>query len=721
MNYNLRRQNYNYFVRYHNNVPYIYYSDFIPPQPPVSSCDYPLFFPCIGYGYSTSVWNTDSCQDGLNQVYSKILPKINYLWTQLRDPPSNVYSLICPNDYDVNLSKKIKITIVEDPIFSGIYVFDYSPGNGDSQLLSDNWVINSGESQHNLVPYDHPESPQDGKILVSLNDYAGSTFPYNGYLELKASLYNDENNTGAEQIENAYAFPSHMVFTAVRAPCPCSGYTGTAWPKPSTVGSGHRLSVGFALPIRWRHPYKDWIIVDKVTHRINTIPNYTTGNIFNDGTYYYSSEQQQNVYLNNSIAISGTISYAPGTANTAYTGGYFSTSSTTWGGMWNTCTGINNLGFAFRSSASGLGYDRGFARYLDTFTAIQGIGPFNYFDRYYVWDGEDPDSDLDIVDERPFFDNKTPVIANIDFVYSCRPGLPCMNFNGSTIAPISSSGVGCFGGIKSNIDIDYLCGEYAQSYPPDSHWISGNITSTQIIYSGFSGILPIVLTGEILPSSTSYSYWDTITQYSSYVTYDETPIINIPYTGYLPSQIRDFLTNKFYAVSFNYSGQSSLYNTNDILQPYLSLDLHWNVDYNNHTAKVYVSPDDNEIKYPIIVITGAGTNEINGTYYYAYGNNSPRLNDTYFAKVAGETEDRRFYITYSYSGLAGLADPTWKIGKFASGSTIPVIQNDRWITYYWHSGVLIDSSDSPYNRNNWYIDSCSSGLYPTPTAIIYYH
>jgi hypothetical protein len=661
-------------------------------------------------------WTTEYCQDSLDKVYSKNLPINNYLYPKVRLPaPDFAYSLICNNNYSINLSKKIKITITDDPIFSGIYVFDYNQGNGDSQLFSNNWVMNSGESQHNLIPYDHPESPQNGKILVSLNDNAGVIFPYDGYLELKTSLYNDENNTGAEQIENAYAFPSHMVFTAVYPPCPCSGYIGTAWPKPSTVGTGHRLSVGFALPIRWRHPYKDWIVVDKITHTINDIPNYVIGNPFNDGsTPYYSSEQQQDVYLDNSVSILNTTSYEPGSANTAYTGGYFSVSAA-WDGIWNVCTGVADLGFAFRSSASGLGYDRGFARYIDTFTAIQGIGPFNYFDRYYVWDGEDPDGDLDIVDERPFFDNKTPVKANIDFVYSCRPGLPCLTFNGSTINPTKGSGIGCFDTVKSYIYEDYLCGENTPISATDSFWTSGNITSTQIIYSGFSGVLPIVLTNSVYPGSTNYSYFNIINEYDAYISYDETPIINIPYTGYLPSQIREFLTNNFYAVSFNYSGTSYEYDINNIFEPYLNLNLYWNINYNN-TATVYVSPDDDERKYPTILITGAGTNEINGTYYYSNAA-SVKFNNLFFSLSSGD-----YHIIYAYSGGTNTpTNPTWKIGKFMSGNMIPFVQNDKWITYYSYSGVFINDLNSTYSRNNWYIDSCSSGLMPTPTAIIYYY
>ena len=51
----------------------------------------------------------------------------------------------------VYISKKIKITIPDDPIFSGTYVFDR--GLGDDSLDSSTWIFNTGLSQHNLNTY----------------------------------------------------------------------------------------------------------------------------------------------------------------------------------------------------------------------------------------------------------------------------------------------------------------------------------------------------------------------------------------------------------------------------------------------------------------------------------------------------------------------------------------------------------------------------------------
>ena len=167
----------------------------------------------------------------------------------------------------VNISKRIKITIPDDPIFSGTYVFDR--GFGDSSLNSNNWIFNTGLSQYNLNTYNHPESFLNGKLLVSLSD-TNYTEYLPGYNELKTSLYKGENNSLANQLEDVFSFPAKFVFTAVQPPCPCSGEIGTAWPPISTTqASGHRLAVGFAPPIRWRSPYSDWIIVDKINHTIS--------------------------------------------------------------------------------------------------------------------------------------------------------------------------------------------------------------------------------------------------------------------------------------------------------------------------------------------------------------------------------------------------------------------------------------------------------------------
>lgn len=685
MNYNLRSQNYGYFVRYQNGVPYIYYGDFVPGTFINCSGIEELVYPCYTYGYNpllTQGWAPSNCDYG--KVHYETLPLNNYLYPQTRNPPTGSYDLLCGNNYAISISNKVKITIPDDPIFSGIYVFDYIIGSGDSSLRSENWVFNQNESIHNLIVYNHPDSVFNNKLLVSFNDNLSNNRGYEGYLELKTSYYNDENNTGAQQLEDVYAFPAKFIFTAVQPPCPCSGIPEVDY--VTTVGSGHRLAVGFAPPIRWRHPYSNWILVDKVTHVIDGyIPNYSIGTLFNDGTTspYYSSSTQQTVLLNNSKYINYTQSYVTGSAETQIGTGYVSLSVNN---LWPICTGLSNIGFAFRSSASGLGIDRGIT--FDNYS-IQGIGREQEFSR-------DVNNNIDgiIKDERPFFDTKIPVRANIEFVYSCRSGMPCFDLIGSTITPVSGSGIACNPGL-SYIDIDYLCGENEQAYPPDSYWITNNITSTQIIFSGLSGINPIIIKSYGLNNNSTFTY-------DAYVSYDSNPIINIPYTGYLPGQIRDFLKSKFNAVTF-VKTTNNIYLIDYINNYYTNLDLYWNVDTTNHTAKVYVMADELDLNYPTLLVSGAGNSEFNGLYFINTSiNNDNNQYQQYFYKSGGPL-NRIIEVNMA-----------WYMQKY---------NQNKWVSYYMISGVNIIGSSTTKNKiiqTNWTTGICLSGVAPTPISIGYY-
>jgi hypothetical protein len=686
MNYNLRSQNYSYFVRYQNGIPYIYYGDFVAGSS-VNCGDIQLVYPCYTYGYNpilTQGWAPSNCDYG--KIHYSPLPVNNYLYPQSKNPPSGAYSVLCGANYNVSISNKIKITIPDDPIFSGVYVFDYLPGSGNSNLRSPDWILNQSESAHNLITYNHPDSIFNNKLLVSLNDNLSNQIGYEGYLELKTSYYNDENNTQARQLEDAYAFPAKFVFTAVQPPCPCSGIPGLDY--ISTIGSGHRLAVGLSPPIRWRHPYSNWILVDKVNHVIDGyIPNYATGTLFSDGTNspYYSSQTQQTVLLNNSKYIKYTESYVTGTAETQIGSGYVSLSMNN---IWPVCTGLSDIGFAFRSSASGLGIDRGLSYYFDGYT-IEGIGR----EQEYVRDVVN-NFDFIIKDERPFFDTKIPVRANIEFVYSCRSGLPCFNMNGSTITPISGSGISC-NPISSYIDIDYLCGENEQAYPPDSYWTTNNITSTQIVFSGLSGINPIIMKTFGLNDNSTFTY-------DAYVDYSVNPIINIPFTGYLPSQIRNFLTSKFNAVSFLRT-TGNVYLTDSIRNYYSNLDLYWNVNMPSQTAKVYVTADEINLNYPILVVSGAGNSEFNGTYFINVATNDYNNYQQYFYKSFNGNINRVIQI-----------DSSWYMQKY---------NQNKWVSYYMTSGVSILGSPTTKNKliqSNWMTGICLSGISPTPISIGYY-
>lgn len=526
---------------------------------------------------------------------------------------------------EIYISKKIKITI-HDPIFSGIYVFDRDVGEGDSDLYSQNWILNGNESDHNLIVYQHASSPQNNKLLVSLNDTHNSSFQdYKGYVEIKSSLYKDENNAGAIQIEDAYAFPAHMIFTAIQPAGPFySEGIGDPWPKPTVnIGgrpSGHRLVVGFCLPLTWDGSYKKWRVVNGVKYPINSgnvLINYA-GTPFNDGSTYFSSTDQDVVSLNNKVYISGTTD--PTDINSS---GYLSIYNIMSNML---CTGVPIFGFGFRCSASGLGFDQGFAWNQDVFTHIQGIGPANIFDTYYTWDGDDPDSNSDFVDTRPFFDNKIPISGTVEFIYGCGAGIVDCNVletmdNPEIIQPFTKKIGTC--SRNSLIANDYLCGSYAMEKPDNAHWTTYNITGTQVIFSGVGDLYPAVRSGNA--------------NYTTYKSSSIDPIILVPYSGDpRPSFVRNWISGSYITLQ-DYQTQSSItYATNT----YRVIDLYWKIDYGNQLAKAYIIPKINgSYAATEIFVTGQSPSisDIGGRYVWS-DNNSAFLNAI----------DHKFFIKQGY-------------------------------------------------------------------------
>jgi hypothetical protein len=596
----------------------------------------------------------------------------------------------------VNLSKRIKITISNDPVFSGIYVFDR--GFGDSFLNSNFWIFNTGLSQYNLNAYNHPESFLNGKLLVSLSD---TNYPeyLPGYNELKTSLYKGENNSLANQLEDVFSFPAKFVFTAVQPPCPCSGEIGTAWPPISTIqASGHRLAVGFVPPIRWRHPYDNWIVVDKISHIISGIPNYATGALFNNGITYFSTTDQADVVLNNSKSIRYTESYLPGTASSEIGNGYLGI-TTADTGFWPVCTGLPDLGFSFRVSASGLGIakDRRSEHFglWDEPAHIQGIGPLQVYETYYTWNDADS-ATTTLVDERPFFGPKIPVVAEIEFAYSCRNGLPCFDLTSvpitdTSILPVNDININnCDYDSNPNIYLNYLCGTSQTSVPSDSTWINNSITGIKVVFSGLSGTIPGVTT-DIIQSNRYYDI---------YVSNVERPIIEIPYggptnvNGAVPSLVSNWISNYLILIDNpnNIILNQSNFNTNlanGAIKFFPSVDLYWNIDYPNNSATVYLVPNESEFGNNFyILVQGAGTAEINGKYMFEGG---------YYKNVTSLT--------------------SWKIRLTSMGYIIGTGDNPgEWVSYY-----LLSDTEPLLVLNstvNWSIPGGFAGSSPPPISIM---
>jgi hypothetical protein len=714
----IRKINNKCYVSFRNNHIYIFPGGYCTAAPTTT---YTCFNIADSNYPGVEPWDISACNNDKNHPIT--LLKNNYLVQQISDPPSYAPSLLCNYNYNVSLSNKIKITIPDDPIFSGTYVFDYTFAGGSSLLSSSNWVLNSGESSHNLFPYDHPESQASGKLLVSLSDGTEFTLGdygnYDGYIELKTSYYKDENNVSARQLEDVFAFPAQFVFTAVQPPCPCTGVPGVDY--VGTIGTGHRVTVALTAPIRWRHPYRNWVLVDKISHTINnSIINYASGSVFNDGVSYFSSTDDSSVYLPNSKYIKYTKSYVPGTipADNIIGEGYMGLSNG-YNGLTPVCTGISDLGIAFRSSASGLGIDRYY--YYGQNNSIQGIGRFQEFIR-----DVGNNFAFTIKDERPFFDNKVPIKAVVEFVYSCRSGLPC-SFNDTPTNVSTITGLltnGCSASYNF-IGTDFLCGDDEQVSPPDSVWTNKGITSTTIIYSGYSGypfispsytytdrILPILTTGQLFNNKIVNIYdFDPSTVNSN---------ITIRSTGGLPSDIRNFLqTNVFVC---NVRTQNSDPTSSPIVtrNQYNKWDLYWSINSSSNTAKVYIVPDVESLSVPYIVITGAGSTEVDGTYIYNGGYN-PIL-DNYGNIFVKTTNGINYRLALSATGLLNVPSQ-WKIQKLFLN-----VHENRWVDFYGNNGVYTGILNYTNNRkigivnNNWFTDErCYLGEYPPPSSITYYY
>lgn len=689
MNNKLLKVSDKFYVRHENGKFYLYrYSDNVI----VASCTDNIDFRCV-VGFLADATISENC--GEEYITPVQLPKNYYLWPQANTPPSSSYNDLCDeiSPTDLNISDKIKITIFDDPIFSGVYVFDRVNGTGNSNLFSPNWVLNAGESSHNLSTYSHPESLFDGDLLVSLNDNMsppGLTVLYEGYTELKMSYYNDSNNIGNIQLEEAYAFPAQFVFTAVQPPCPCSGNPDL--PEfIATTGVGHRLAVGLVPPIRYRHTHGDWILVDKIPHLITGAPNYVTGSLFNNGF-----QAANGMYLNTSAYINYTESYMLGTPPTPVSTGFINIVGEGGGDIWPVCTGIPDIGFAFKVSATGLGYDRGSSFYIDSTSNMQGIGRLHTYERYYDWDSN-------IRDERPFFGPKVPVKAAIEFVYSCRPlkDGECL-FPASGSAVVSSGFSTCLDSNYSNkINKELLCPDTYN--PSPSVWTVNGISGINVVYSGIKvGVQDVLLA--IKNNSVSSG-----THYNIYTPTDSgNNVISIPYTGN-PINLKSFIADNI--CSFLYMSGVDMQNLGS---PIRSFDLYYEIDGGSAKAKIVPEVDsDGEV----LDVSGAGSPYCDGWYQFKANSaeSLPRLQP-----------DQKWEMRY----VARTGVYSWELGPQVIDSL-----EANWAPHYRfrpNNGYEIQYVNSapgappiPVNSINgisigeWIIDlPCFSGIAPPPSSIL---
>jgi hypothetical protein len=545
MTFNVRQSSNNFFVRYYNNTAYIFYGD-IPIVPVPSSC-YPIAY------YSS--WIDPNSSLCASKVFSSPGETTYYKWPQANIPPQAALDILNGSPPTFNISKKIKITIPYDPIFSGFYTFDRD--------FYGNWIFNSGESNTLLTPYYDSSSSFNESYLVKLNNVGSSFSPrYQGYFE-----WQTDNSVA----KSGFAFPCYLVFTALKPPSGIIDGLKSSFDAASFSGSlpaitgreCHRFVAGIKLPIRYRHVNGDWILVDQISHNISGITNYVSG--------IESQPSNFNINLIN---------------NNPYDAEY--------GTAQPSGTGINQNGFAFRVTASGFGFDGG------SYPSDPNIFLSNHQKyqtaNYYWYDSNNSNAFMTtVVDQTKFSNPKIPSVASITFVESCR------NPNGSdicnqqivptSIVP-SVKQTGCLG---STINIDYWCGENL-SKPDINNFITNNITSITPVYSGVTNIYPLTK----LSDSTS-NFFSTTNN-----------IITLPYTGsYNPNVFREWINEEIKFVSLN---GSEIYKTYDNIDIYWQTNQN---DTTNIYAKLF--PDDGERPPSDGIYLYFAESQLNGFYRFDNG------------------------------------------------------------------------------------------------------
>jgi hypothetical protein len=342
------------------------------------------------------------------KTYLVNIPVNPYFFPGQQPAPPLASGLLCdeePPATQFRISNKIKITIPDDPVFSGTYVWD--------RLNSSTWILNSSESQW-AADFTCTDSLIGQTTTIEFIEVNNPSQSYPAGFEETYSTYGLET-------EKVYAFPAKYYMYA----------TVTA---ATSESMGHRLSVGFTLPIRYRHAYGDWIVVDrllsggiKTPHILNGSPNYA---ILNEGP-----EPADNTIGYKFINPANNTPICP--------------------------SGINELGFSFKTSASGLG---------------AGCFAFGY---PYPYFGEA---------ELPYFEPKIGVESLLEFVYDCRNTINCNIANGTILTDNSPSinvndqGV-CLG---STINIDYACAGVPTNEQMRLYFLS-KVNNLKIYYKNYFG------------------------------------------------------------------------------------------------------------------------------------------------------------------------------------------------------------------------------------------
>jgi hypothetical protein len=369
----------------------------------------------------------------------------------------------------------------------------------------------------------------------------------------------------------------------------------------------------------------------------------------------------------------------PSTANTVIGSGIYTLDYTLGLDFFVNCTGIEDLGFAFRVSSSGGGVAiTNNLPGLDIGSIMPGIGRYNIFTKNLN----------DQIDKSNFFGPKIPVGATIEFVDSCRPGRPCVNLTPDTVSPVQVSGI-CFS--KSNIISNLFCGNI-QANPSQSSLDSYGVSSISIIYSGVAAAYPAI-------KEPLGNYYDV------YKTNINSPIIELlhespmPYTG-----IMDLINNRISVVEHGIAEEDPATYKN-FLQ-YSDIELVWNVDAQNQKATVYIIPDlDAPYNNTSILVCGSDISQVNGKYSW---NN---LN-----KIFNHYSSPNFHIIGQSLGIS----TKWILGS----GNFDINNNSMWNPnsmdpLEWKTYYTLNNNIFSEISQSWSIDQNNIGTNPPPSSVAY--
>jgi hypothetical protein len=551
-----------------------------------------------------------------------------------KSAPSSAYSLFCGTPPTTNFTSRISIKIPDDPVFSGKYVFDYKP-------VTQTWALNTniGMTDTAVSGYQDTYSSYANKKIISLVETTNEP-AYKGYVEYATSGAVGSNLSGV------YAFPCQFVFTAIQAP---QDINGIDWGLNATklpLGTGHRAVIGFNPPLRWRHPYGDWTVVDQIGHNIlpENYPLDVLGTApakpwFN--TNYFTGIASQP----SSINISGI-------SNNPYN--LSSSSSKT-----PVCTGLSTIGFSYRTSGVGVPFDSSaYNNNSGVFMLSRCSGTRPHFHKYTFVDLGNTYS----IDETALFSPKQYLDAAIEFNFSCRTsGTTCLEFNSLTPVSTGYSTISnnCFG---SYVNADFMCGDNL-AHPSGGYFTTEGVQDIKIVYSGIPyqvASIPHVYPMVKATDSTGNVYKANSGQ-----------MIFVDYNGAItPDALRSWINSNFNFVTLD--------NSDNVTIKWPGTDVYW------------------KIRDDAIVVSGLNpdTFGFNGTYYEA--NVLDSNSNKFYSKDGGNSNPRIFWATNN---------SVWAISNNGSSQTYklntvsyPSAPIGSWIN---GDSVLPSSMTTYSNKTAW--------------------